>query len=123
MPGPRWPGKKRPVQSVVALTMLAAQSSVWDQIRRVPRQAWINVVICVLAVLIVVRLWRAMKKLNDYAPYFVAVIVTTTVFFYWVYNRTEPRILSPLVDRLVPFFPTRSKQEQDLEKLRRGREI
>ena len=111
------------MKSLVLLTILAAQSSAWDQIRRVPRQAWINFVICVLAVLIVVRLWRAMKKLNDYAPYIVAVLVTATVFSYWVYNRTEPRILSPLVDRLMPFFPTKSKQEQDLEKLRRGREI
>ena len=111
------------MKSLVVLAILAAQSSVWDQIRRVPRQAWINFVICVLAVLIVVRLWRTLKRLNDYAPYFVAAIVTTTVFFFWVYNRTEPRILSPLVDRLMPFFPTKSKQEQDLDKLRRGREI
>jgi hypothetical protein len=110
------------VQILVTLTLLAAQSSVWDQVQRVPRQFWINAIICVLAVLLVARLWREMKRLNDYAPYIVAVIVTTTVFFYWVYNRTEPRILSPLVDRLMPFFPTKSKHEQDLEKLRRARE-
>jgi uncharacterized membrane protein YkvI len=110
------------VQILVTLTLLAAQSSVWDQVQRVPRQFWINAIICVLAVLMVARLWREMKRLNDYAPYIVAVIVTLTVFFYWVYNRTEPRILSPLVDRLMPFFPTKSKHEQDLEKLRRARE-
>lgn len=110
------------VQSLDELTLLAAQTPFWDQVRSVPRQFWINAIICILAVLIVSRMWREMKKLNDYAPYFAAVIVTTTVFFYWVYNRTEPRVLSPLVDRLTVFFPTKAKHDEALEKIRQNRE-
>lgn len=110
------------MQSVVAQITLAAQTTAWDQLRGVPRQVWINLIICVLAVLIIVRLWREMKKLNDYAPYFLSVILSATVFAYWVYNRTEPRFLSPLVDQLMPFFPTKAKHDEALEKLRRARE-
>ena len=83
---------------------------------------WLNLAICVLTVVIVVRLWRGLKKINDFAPFFVAVLAGSMIFFYWIYNRAEPKFLTPVVDQLVNFFPTKSKHEQDIEKLRKSRE-
>jgi hypothetical protein len=111
------------VQVTYTLTMLAAKLSAWDQLKRVPKQTWINLIICVVALIVIVRVWRGLKKFNDYAPYFAAVLAASMIFFYWVYNRAEPAFLTPLVDRLAPFFPTKSKQEADLERMRRTKEI
>ena len=108
---------------VSALLVAAAPPTAWEQLQRVPKETWINLGICVLAVLIIVRLWRGLKKLNDYAPYIAAVVAAVMIFFYWVYERTEPRFLTPLVDKLAPFFPTKSQQQRDLEKVRRGRDV
>jgi len=33
------------------------------------------------------------------------------IFFNWVYHRTEPKFLSPVVDRIAPFFPTAGAYE------------
>lgn len=102
--------------------IIAAQTAVSNKFPYLPKQVWINIAIVVIAVVIVVRLWRALRALNDYAPWFVAVLAGSMIFFYWVYERTEPRFLTPVVDQLVNFLPTKSKHERDLDRLRRSRE-
>ena len=108
---------------LLPLTLAAAQASAWDQLRDVPKQTWINIGICVLAVVIVIRVWRALKKVNEFMPYIVAVLAALLIFFYWVYDRSEPRFLTPSVDKLAPCFPSKSTQKQIEEKRRRGRDV
>lgn len=103
--------------------LAAAPPSPWDQLKDVSKDTWINLVICVLAVVVVVRLWRVLRNFNQFAPYIVAALAGISILFYWVYERTEPRFLTPLVEKLAPFFPTKSQQQRDLEKVRRGRNV
>lgn len=63
-----------------------------------------------------------LKQINDYAPYLAAVFVGGLLFLLMVYNRNEPRFLTPIVEPLTNFLPTKSKQEADLDRLRRSRE-
>jgi hypothetical protein len=119
---PLFTGNEGPVHAFAAIVM-AAQSTAWEQLQRVPKQTWINLGICVLAVLVVVRVWRLLKRFNDYAPYLAAVFSAVIIFCYWVYERTEPRFLTPLVNKLAPFFPSKAQQERDLETVRRGRDV
>jgi purine-cytosine permease-like protein len=111
------------VNAFLSLTLAAAQPTLWEMFRSVPRQTWINLGICVLAVVIVVRLWRALKRINDFIPYVFAVLAAFLIFFYWIYERNEPRFLTPFVDKLAPFFPSKSVQEQIEQKRRRGRDV
>lgn len=104
------------------MTMLAAQPSTWDKVRGVPAQAWLNLVICVLAVVLVTRVWKALKKFNDFAPWFAAALAASMILAYWVYERTEPRFLTPFVEKLALLLPTKAKQEQALQKMRESRE-
>ena len=36
----------------------------------------------------------------------VGFVVLTVVFFSWVYNRNEPKFMTPLVEKIAPFFPS-----------------
>jgi hypothetical protein len=110
------------VQIPLALFLAAAPPTAWEQLKRVPKDVWINLGICVLAIVVIVKLWRGLKKFNDYAPYFAAVLAATMIFFYWVYDRSEPRFLTPLVDKLAPFFPTKGKQKEIIEEQRKARD-
>ncbi len=105
------------------LAAAAPPASTWDQLKAVPQDTWINLAICLLALVVIVRLWRALKKFNDYAPYFAVVVASLLIFFYWVYDRSEPRFLTPVIDRIAPFFPSKGKQQQIQEKRQRGREV
>jgi hypothetical protein len=110
------------VHLAFALTTLAAQANFLEKLRRVPSGTWLTLGAWILAVIVIVKLWRGLKTVNDYAPYMAAVFVGVVLFLTMVYNRTEPRFLSPLVDRLTAFLPTKSQQERDLDRLRRSRE-
>jgi MFS superfamily sulfate permease-like transporter len=107
---------------LTALATLAAQSSVGEQLRRVPKETWINLAIGVVALVVLIRLWRALRQINEYAPYIAAVFTGAVLFLTMVYYRNEPRFLTPIVEPLTSFFPTKARQEQDLERLRRSRE-
>ncbi len=106
----------------LATAWLAAASSVADQLRNVPKQTWLNLAICVFAVIIVVRLWKGLKKLNDYAPWFAAALAGSFILFYWVYERNEPEFMTPVVEKLSFFMPTKGKQQQHLEQIKKNRE-
>lgn len=110
------------MQSAPAFHFFAAQLSTWEKLKHVPKNTWINLGICVLAVVIIIRLWRALKRLNDYAPYIATVVAMCGIMAYWVYERTEPAFLTPVVEPLTGFLPTKAKHQRDLEKLRKGRD-
>ena len=95
-----------------SLVLAAADPSLWDMLRGVPKQTWINIAICVLAVVIVVRMWRALRQFNEFAPYIVALLAGFLICFYWIYERSEPRFLTPVVDKIAPFFPSKTTYTQ-----------
>ena len=106
----------------LATVTFAAQTPFLDKLRHVPRETWIGLLAWIFALIVIVRLWRGLKQINDYAPYLAAIFASAVLFLLMVYNRSEPAFLTPIVDRLTAFFPTKAKQEQDLERMRRSRE-
>jgi hypothetical protein len=110
------------VQSAPAFHFFAAQLSAWEKLKHVPKNTWLNLGLCVLAVVFIVRMWRALKRLNSYAPYIAVMIAASGIMSYWVYERTEPAFLTPVIEPLTNFLPTKAKHERDLEKLRKGRD-
>lgn len=103
--------------------MAAAEPTAWEQIKKIPKDTWINIGICVLTVVIVVRAWGVLKKINEVLPYIAAVLGLFLIFFYWVYDRSEPRFLTPVVEKLAPFFPSKGTQKQIEDKRRQGRTV
>jgi hypothetical protein len=102
--------------------LAATKASAWEALQRIPKQAWINLALSVLVVLVVVRTWRTLKRLNDYAPFVALTLLGGLIFCYWVYERSEPRFLTPVVNIAAEFLPTKNKQAQNIEKLRQARE-
>ena len=105
---------------LVPLPLAAAKLTPWEQLRQVPTQVWLNVGICVLAVIVLVRVWRVLKRFNEFAPYIAAALASALIFFYWVYERSEPAFLTPLVNRIAPFFPSGADQKRQADKARKS---
>lgn len=90
------------------LTLAAAETSVLDQLKGIPKQTWINLGICIVTLVVIVKVWGLLKKINEFVPYIAAVIAAFLILLYWVYDRSEPRFLTPLVEKLAPFFPSKA---------------
>lgn len=74
--------------------------------KTLPPDVWLKIGIGVAAVVIAMFVFRRIMKLNKIIAGVVIFVVVTVVFFSWVYNRNEPRFMTPIVERIAPFFPS-----------------
>ena len=74
--------------------------------KTLPPDVWLKIGIGVAAVVIAMFVFRRIMKLNKVIAGVVIFVVVTVVFFSWVYNRNEPKFLTPIVERIAPFFPS-----------------
>ncbi|MDB6165673.1 MAG: hypothetical protein JWQ83_813 [Lacunisphaera sp.] len=78
----------------------------FDKLQTLPPAVWLKIGIAILSLVVVVFVLRRVMKMNKIIAGVVIFVVTTVVFFSWVYNRNEPKFMTPLVERIAPFFPT-----------------
>lgn len=88
------------------LLFAAAKPTVWEKFQAVPASTWLNLLIGVLVLILLVRIWKSLAELNEFAPWLALVLVGGSVVLYWSYERTEPRFLTPVFDVLSQYLPS-----------------
>jgi glucan phosphoethanolaminetransferase (alkaline phosphatase superfamily) len=86
--------------------MLFLAASALDTVKQLPMSTWVKIAIALASIIVVVILLRKIAATNKVVLGVVVFVVCTVVFFSWVYNRNEPKFLSPIIDRIAPFFPS-----------------
>ena len=84
---------------------LFADSAV-DKLKTLPPDVWLKIGIAVAAVVIAVFVFRKVMKVNKIIASIIVFVVCTIFFFSWVYNRNEPKFMTPLIEKIAPFFPS-----------------
>jgi glucan phosphoethanolaminetransferase (alkaline phosphatase superfamily) len=77
-----------------------------EKAQTLPPSVWLKIGIAVAALVIAVIVFRKVMRMNKVIAGIVVFVVGTVVFFSWVYNRNEPKFLTPLMNRIAPFFPS-----------------
>lgn len=77
-----------------------------EKMKSLPPAVWLKIAIAIAAFVVLVFVFRRVMRMNKIIAGVVVFVVFTVVFFSWVYNRNEPKFLTPLVERLAPFFPS-----------------
>jgi hypothetical protein len=83
----------------------AAVETTLDKLQKVPREFWIKMAIAVAAVIAAVIILRNLLKINKFVLGGAAFVAAGLIWFNWIYHRNEPRFLTPLINRIAPFFP------------------
>lgn len=78
----------------------------WEKLKTLPPDVWLKVGIAVAGLVVAVFILRRVMKMNKVIAGVAIFVVTSVVFFSWVYNRNEPKFMTPLVERIAPFFPS-----------------
>ena len=73
----------------------------------VPMAFWLNLLIAVGAVVLVVMLVRHAARMNKVVLSLAVFLFLSIVCFNWVYERNEPRVLTPIVNKIAPFLPNK----------------
>ena len=86
--------------------MLVLAVTAIEKMQSLKPEVWLKIGIAIAAFVIVVLLFRRIMKMNKIIAGVIVFVVFTVVFFSWVYNRNEPKFLTPIVEKIAPFFPT-----------------
>ena len=86
------------------MTLFAA--SAMDTLQTLPADTWLKIGIAIAAVVVAFIVLNKIAGMNKIVMGVVAFVAVTVVFFSWVYNRNEPKFMTPLVEKLAPFFPS-----------------
>jgi|SRR5579885_1572932 len=86
--------------------MLFLAVSALDKMKAVPPKLWLYVLGGVVGFIVLVIVLRKLAGVNKLYLGIISFVVFGLLFFNWVYHRSEPAFLSPLVDRIAPFFPS-----------------
>ena len=78
----------------------------WEKIQTMPPAIWLKIGIAIGAFVLTIFLFRRVMKMNKIIASVIVFVVVTVVFFSWVYNRNEPKFMTPIVERIAPFFPS-----------------
>jgi len=69
-------------------------------------EVWLKIGIAIAAFILVIFIFRRVMKMNKIVASVIVFVVCTVVFFSWVYNRNEPKFMTPIVEKIAPFFPS-----------------
>ena len=65
----------------------------------------------VIVIVIAVKIYQGSNKIM--LSIFLCAVVGV-IFFSWVYNRNEPAFLTPIIEPLSQFFPTKDYEKKDV---------
>ena len=82
-----------------------------EKLQKIPQAFWIKLGLAVLIVILFFIIARNVLKLNKFVLGGAAFIAAGLIWFNWIYHRNEPKFLTPLMDRIAPFFPVAGAYE------------
>jgi hypothetical protein len=91
--------------------------STLEKLKGLPDKVWINLAIVFIIVVGSVIAVRKAAQMNKVVLAVLVAVVGSVVGFQWIYERNEPAFMTPFVDTIAPFFPSKgmyhSKQAQE----------
>ncbi len=88
-----------------------AATTTLERLQKIPPSFWMKVGLGVAGVIIVFIIIQKVLKVNKFVLGGVVFIGVGLIGFNMIYHRTEPKFLTPLVDRIAPFFPAAGAYE------------
>ncbi len=88
------------------MIFFAAASTV-DKLKQIPPQFWWKVGLVVLGLVVIVLILQKLAGANKVLMAVIAFVVIMIVGVNWIYERNEPAFLTPVVDKIAPFLPSK----------------
>lgn len=82
-----------------------------EKIESIPPMVWLKAAGMLAAFVAIVVVLRKVARMNKVLLAVIVFIAVTFLGFSWIYERNEPRFMTPLVQKIAPFFPSKSGYE------------
>lgn len=89
------------------VAVASAKPTVWEKVQAVPLSTWGSLLVAIIVVVLLVRVWKSLGEFNEFAPWIALFMVGGSVILYWTYERSEPKVLSPVINALSQYLPSK----------------
>jgi len=79
-----------------------------EKLQRVPVEFWLKMFSIVAIFTLSIVLIRSISQMNKVILTVAFFLIVTVLGFNWVYERNEPKFLTPAINFIAPFFPSKS---------------
>lgn len=77
-----------------------------EKMKTLKPEVWLKIGIVIVGFLLAVLLFRRIMRMNKIIAGVIVFVGLSVLFFSWVYNRNEPKFMTPIVEKIAPFFPS-----------------
>jgi MFS superfamily sulfate permease-like transporter len=92
--------------------MLWLAMTTLEKLQAVPARFWINMLLGISTFFVLLIVFRHAARMNKLLLGLLIVLLLTGVAFQWIFERNEPRFLSPYIDKIAPWFPSKIDYQQ-----------
>jgi len=86
--------------------MLVLAASALETAQNIPPATWLKLGIGIAALVVVFIVLQKIARMNKIVLSVLVLVVVSVFFFSWVYKRNEPKWMTPIVEKIAPFFPS-----------------
>jgi hypothetical protein len=105
-----------PSRRFIPPAMFPLAATALDSLKQLPPITWLKIAAVLAGFVVLVVFFRKIAQMNKVVLGVLCFVITVIVLFNWVYERSEPKFLTPLVEKIAPFFPSKGsyggKQQQ-----------
>jgi len=76
------------------------------RLQNLPRKNLVNLGLGILVIIVAVIIIKEAARMNKFILATMIALTLLVVCFSWVYQRNEPKFLTPVIDEIAPFFPS-----------------
>ena len=91
--------------------LFLAVTSTLDKLKQVPTAFWWKVGAAVLAIIVIVFILQKVAQMNKVVLAIIVLVVFTVVGVNWIYERNEPAFMTPIINKIAPFLPSKGSYD------------
>ena len=105
--------------------MLFLATTGLDKIKAVPPAFWWKLGAAVLCIVVFAIVLQKVAQMNKIVLAVICLVIFTVVGVNWIYERNEPAFMTPIIDKVAPFLPSKgsygAKQAQTPDQLQNNK--
>ena len=86
--------------------LLLAQTTL-EKLQVVPYRFWVNCGLVILTSAVALLLVRHAARMNRMVLALIVFLLISTIGFQWIWERNEPQVLTPMINKIAPFLPSK----------------
>lgn len=106
--------------SILCPRMLLLAVTALEKLSKIPPMFWVKVVVAIVLFLVGVVVLRKLLEVNKVLLIAVGSVTFCMLWFQWIYERNEPAFLTPVIEPIAQFFPSKgsygAKQQSEPDK-------